>query len=73
MKYTEDVCVKHIQILCHFGGIPGGVGSKESACNARGWDLIPGSGEEILEKRKWQPAPVFSSWKIPWIDEPGVL
>ena len=31
-------------------GFPGGSVSKESACNAGDWDLIPGSGRSLGEE-----------------------
>ena len=40
------------------GGLSGGLDSKESACNARDQDLIPGLRRSPGE-RKWQPTPIF--------------
>ena len=52
-------------------GIPGGSAGKESACNARDLDLIPGSGRSLEEG--WQPPPVFLPGKSPWTEEAGGL
>ena len=34
---------------------------------------IPGLGRSIPWRRKWQLAPVFFVWEIPWTEEPGGL
>ena len=47
-------------------GFPGGLDSKESACNARDLGLIPGLGRRKL-------TPVFVPGESPQIEEPGVL
>jgi len=44
---------------------------KESACNARGPDSIPGSGIS-LEKEMAAHSSILA-WRIPWTEEPGRL
>ena len=58
-------------------GFPAGASGKEPAwqrrrCRRQGFDSIPGSGR-FPWRRKWQSAPVFLAWKIPWTEEPGGL
>ena len=53
-------------------GTSGGSESKESACNARDPDLIPGLGRSPW-RRDWLPTLVFLPWKIPWTEEPEGL
>ena len=47
-----------IYIFKVFSGFPGGLGHKESACNAGGPGSIPESGR-FPWRRKWQPTLVF--------------
>ena len=56
-------------------GFPGGTSGKESACQWRRCKrcgFSPWVGK-IPWTRKWQPAPLFLPWKIPWTEEPGGL
>ena len=50
---------------------PGGSDSKESACNAGDLGSIPGSGRSPGEGNG-NPLQ-YSSWIIPWTEEPGRL
>ena len=49
-------------------GFPGGLDSKESACNAGDLGLIPG---KIPWRRTRQLTPVFLPRESPWTEEPG--
>ena len=53
------------------GDFPGGLDSKESACNEGGLALIPGLGRSP-EKGMTAHFSVFA-WRIPWIREPSRL
>ena len=55
--------------LC--GGFPGGSVGKESAQNAGDLGSIPGSGRSPGEGNG-NPFQ-YSSWRIPWTEEPGDL
>ena len=50
---------------------PGGSDGKESTCNARDPDLIPGVGRSPGEGNG-NPFQ-YSCWEIPWTEEPGKL
>ena len=50
---------------------PGGSDSKVSACNVGDLGLIPGLGRSSGEGNG-NPLQ-YSSWKIPWMEEPGRL
>ena len=52
-------------------GFPGGLDSKESACNAGDKGLILG-WEDALEKGMATHSSILA-WRIPWIEEPGRL
>ena len=52
-------------------GFPGGSEVKASAFNAGDLDLIPGSGRSP-EEGEGNPLQC-SSWRIPWMEEPGGL
>ena len=45
-------------------GFPGGSAGKETTCNERDLDLIPGF-EDPLEKRKATHSSILA-WRIPW-------
>ena len=49
------------------GGFPGGSDEKESACDARDPDQIPGQ-EDHLEKETAMHSSIFA-WRIPWTEE----
>ena len=51
------------------GGFPGGSDSKESACNARDPDSIPGLGRSPGEGMATHSS--ILAWRIPWTEEPG--
>ena len=56
-------------------GFPCGISGKESACQ---WRKCKRCGfspwvQKIPWTRKWQPAPLFLLWKIPWTEDPGGL
>ena len=56
-------------------GFPCGTSGKESACQWRRCKrcgFSPWVGK-IPWTRKWQPAPLFLPWKIPWTEDPGGL
>ena len=53
-------------------GFPGGSDGKESACNAKDLDSIPGLGGKSLEKGKAIHSSIVA-WRIPWMEEPGGL
>ena len=56
--------------------LPGGIDSKESACNAGDLGLIPGSGRSSGEGIPLQYHSTHSStlaWRISWTEEPGRL
>ena len=53
-------------------GFPGGSDGKESACNAKDLDSIPGLGGKSLEKGKAIHSSIVA-WRIPWTEEPGGL
>ena len=50
-------------------GFPGGSDSKESACNTRDLDSVPGSGRSPEEGNGY-PLHIVA-WRIPWTEEPG--
>ena len=53
--------------------LPWWLSSKESTCNAgdtRGVGLVPGLGRSLEKETSIHAS---SSWKIPWIEEPGGL
>ena len=52
-------------------GFPGGLDSKESACNAGDKGLILG-WEDALEKGKATHSSI-PAWRIPWTEEPSRL
>ena len=52
-------------------GFPGGSDGKDSACNARDWGLIPGSGRSPGEGNATHSS--ILAWRIPWTEEPGGL
>ena len=52
-------------------GFPGGLDSKESACNMGDLGSIPGSGKS-LEKRMATHSSILA-WRTPWTEEPGGL
>ena len=52
-------------------GFPGGLDSKESACNAGDLGSIPG-WEDPLERGMATHSSVLP-WEIPWTGEPGEL
>ena len=41
-------------------------------CQCRRWGFDPWV-RQVPWRRKWQPAPVFLPWEIPWTEEPGGL
>ena len=51
------------------GGLPGGLDTKESACNLGNLGLIPESGDP-LEKGMATDSSILP-WRIPWTEEPG--
>ena len=51
-------------------GFPGGLDSKESACNVGDLGLIP---ELRRSPGGGQPTPVFLPGESPWTEEPGRL
>ena len=52
-------------------GFPGSSVGKESACSAGDLCLITGS-EDLLEKEMGTHSSILA-WKIPWMEEPGIL
>ena len=50
---------------------PGGLDSKEPACNARDLGLIPGSGRSLGEGMATHSS--ILAWKIPWTEKSGRL
>ena len=52
-------------------GFPGGLDSKESACNMGDLGSIPGSGKS-LETRMATHSSILA-WRTPWTEEPGGL
>ena len=54
-----------------YQGFPGGLDSKESACNAGDLGSIPGL-EDPLEKGMAAHSSILA-WRIPWTEEPGGL
>ena len=64
-----QVCFSNMALYCQ--GFPGGSDSKESACNARDLDLIPGSGRSPGEGMATHSS--ILAWRIPWTEEPGGL
>ena len=52
-------------------GFPGGLGGKESACNARN-GVQPQGQENPLEK-EMSTCFITLAWRIPWTEEPGRL
>ena len=60
---------------CFYRALPGGSVVKNlpaSAGDIRDAGSIPGLGRSPRFK-KWPSAPQYSSWKIPWTEEPGGL
>ena len=51
-------------------GLPGGLDSKESACNAGDPGSIPGPGRSPLEEEMATHSSMFAR-KIPWTEEHG--
>ena len=62
----------HINLMktlhCHLAN-PAGSDSKESACNAGDWGLIPGSG--ISPGKGNETYSSILAWEIPWTEKPG--
>ena len=52
-------------------GFPGGSDGKESTCNAGDPGVIPGPGEDSLEKGMAYSR--ILAWRILWREEPGEL
>ena len=52
-------------------GFPGGSDSQESPCNAGDSDSISGSGRSPGEGKGYPRQ--YSSWRIPWTEEPDGL
>ena len=59
-------------VLDSLRGFPGGPVVRNPPANARDLQFNPWV-RKIPRKRKWQPTPVFSPGKIPWIEEPDRL
>ena len=53
-------------------GFPGDSDGKETVCNAGDAGLIPGSGEDPLEKGMVTHSSILA-WELPWTKEPGRL
>ena len=53
-------------------GLPQGLSSKESTCNAGDVGLILGVRKSPLEKGMTTHSSILA-WRIPWIEEPGEL
>ena len=66
----SDVCLMW-RTVWETGCFPGGSDGKESACNARDPDSIPGSGRFLGEGNGNHSS--ILGWKIPWTEEPGGL
>ena len=59
--------------ISEFGlGSPGSSAGKESNCNARDLDSVPGLGR-FPWRRAWQPTPVFLPGESLWTEDPGRL
>ena len=71
--FPREFCFRHRDViysvfqlpLCYVIGFLGGSDNKESACNARDPDLIPGLGRSPW-RRKWLPTPVQSMVSQSW-------
>ena len=50
---------------------PGGSDGKGSACNAGDLGSIPGSGKSPEKEMATRSSTL--AWKIPWMEEPGML
>ena len=50
---------------------PGGSDGKGSACNAGDLGSIPGSGKSPEKEMATHSSTL--AWKIPWMEEPGML
>ena len=62
---------RSVVLLLH--GLPRWLNGKESACQCRRHKRCrfnPWVGK-IPRMRKWPSTPQYSSWKIPWTEEPG--
>ena len=76
LNFSEPKCPHcwHIDHNTHILGFPGGTSGKEPACQwrrHRDVDSIPGSGRSL---RGGHDNPLqYSSWRIPWTEEPGGL
>ena len=71
-------CVVISSILSHMKdtvAFPGATSGKEFACQCKRCKRCGFNpwGRKIPWGRKWQPAPIFLAWKIPWTKEPGSL
>ena len=49
-------------------GFPGGLESKESACNAEDMGLSPGSGRSLEKEMEIHSSTL--AWIIPWTEQP---
>ena len=68
-----QICLCRCLFMCvYVYGLLRWHNGKEPACKCRrhGFDLWVG---KIPWRRKWQPAPVFHAWRIPWTEEPRGL
>ena len=52
-------------------GFPGGLESKESACNAEDMGLSPVSGRSLEKEMEIHSSTL--AWIIPWTEQPGRL
>ena len=81
MEYISPHSVKSLMMLLVSGGdaiwdesvvtqeLPRWLSGKESACNARDMNSVPG-WEDNLEKEMTTHSSILA-WKIPWTEEPG--
>ena len=51
-------------------GFSGDSEGKETACNAGGQGLVPGSGRSPGEGNDYPPNSCILAWRIPWAEEP---
>ena len=54
-------------------GFSGDSEGKETACNAGGQGLVPGSGRSPGEGNDYPPNSRILAWRIPWTEEPSGL
>ena len=70
-NYSQYLGINHNEKEYVYIGLPGGSDGKESACNSGDLGSIPGSGRSPGEGNG--PHSSILAWRIPWIEQLGML